>query len=182
MKSVYVDTSVLIAKYKTNDKIHNPSVKILTSINANFVISHISLVELASVISRQIENINFNKEIDEKIGQLNFKERIMFLLNYIVHDNKLQIIQHNGFENLPFITENQIFSDYSRAMIQSADTSLRTLDNLHLGAAKNLMVVKNYKIDYFVTGENEILSKKRIISQYLDILVISPHDLVRVES
>ena len=181
MKSIYVDTSVLIAKYKPKDEIHSSSSTILSSNFFNFIISHISLVELTSVISRQFHFIELRDVLREKIEILNFKERVLLLVNYIVQENNLSIVQYNNFENLPFLTQTQIFSDYSRAILQSTNTNLRTLDNLHFGAAKNIILTKNIHIDYFLTGDDEILTNKNKINKYFDFLIISPEDLVRLE-
>ena len=66
-------------------------------------------------------------------------------------------------------------------MILAPDLKLRTLDNLHIAAAKNVTIIKDEYLHYFVTGDNEILNQKKEISGYLDILVISPADLIKIE-
>lgn len=181
MKTIYVDTSVLIAKYKPNDELFEVSQKILELRKFKSIISHISLIELVSVISRQFIYFKFKGEVGERMRLLNFKEKVLFSLNYIIQDNDLLVLQHNSFEKLPFITESQIYADYGRALILAPDTKLRTLDNLHIASAKNITLLKDEYLYYFVTGDNEILSKKKEISEYLGTLVISPFDLIKIE-
>ncbi|MFV2014954.1 MAG: hypothetical protein ACC656_05980, partial [Candidatus Heimdallarchaeota archaeon] len=73
------------------------------------------------------------------------------------------------------------YTDYSRAIIINPDLKLRTLDNLHIASAKNISLLKHDNLHYFVTGDNEILSRKKEISEYLQTLVISPVDLIKID-
>ncbi len=181
MKTIYVDTSVLIAKYKPKDELFEVSQKILERRKFKSLISHISLIELVSVISRQFNYFRFKGEVAERMQILNSKEKVFFSLNYIIQDNDLLVVQHNSFEKLPFITESQLYADYARVILLAPDVKLRTLDNLHISSAKNITLLKNENLHYFVTGDNEILSKKKEVGEYLDTLVISPADLVKIE-
>ena len=181
MKAIYGDTSVLIAKYKPNDELFEVSKEILQLRKFKPIISHISLVELISVISRQFKFFKFRREVAERMQILNYKEKVFFIMNFIIQDNDLLVVQHSSFENLPFITESPIYTDYSRAIIINPDLKLRTLGNLHIASAKNISLLKHDNLHYFVTGDNEILSRKKEISEYLQTLVISPVDLIKID-
>ena len=80
MKTIYVDTSVLIAKYKPKDESFEASQKILERRKFKSIISHISLIELVSVISRQFIYFRFEGEVAERMQILNPKEKVLFSL------------------------------------------------------------------------------------------------------
>lgn len=177
MSIVYIDTSIIIAKYKQQDEYHEYANRILNSDINTKIISHISLVELSSVLSRNKDNIKF-KDV-EGIKLLSDKEKILFTLKYIINDNGLKLQNFTGMNEVKsIISQEQIFMDYHQAINISMRSNLRTLDNLHLATAKNIISFKGIDIEYFLTGDHEMLDKEGL-SDIIGINIIHPKEYIQ---
>lgn len=177
MSIVYIDTSIIIAKYKQQDEYHEFANQILNSDINTKIISHISLVELSSVLSRNKENIKF---ADVKgIELLSGKEKILFFLKYIISDSGLKLQNFTGMNEITsIIPQEQIFMDYHQAISISMRSNLRTLDNLHLATAQNIVSFKGIDLEYFLTGDHEILDNEEL-SDIIGIQIIHPKEYIK---
>ncbi len=183
MKSIYIDTSVILAKYKPNDNIHGDAKIMFKSKKLKHIISHITLIELASVISRNFKQIKIGDLASKELLDFTFREKVYFLLRYILEENLLNIFHYNGKDSIPYFEAlESIFSDYSQAIFLAPISKLRTLDNLHIASLKNIIFSKNLSINYFVTGDEEILKNRNKLKSYLDLLIVSPQTLIELEA
>jgi hypothetical protein len=68
-------------------------------------------------------------------------------------------------------------SVFNEGILLSLQTTLRTLDLIHLAAAKHARQM-NHELGFFVTGDNEFLSKKDEISKIIGMPILSPKEYV----
>lgn len=176
MSIIYVDTSIIIAKYKKQDEYYKYANQILNPDKNKKCISHITLVELSSVLSRNIDNIHLS-EIEE-LDALSDKEKILFMIKYIIADCGFKIYNFTGLNEISsIIPKDQISMDYQQAINISMKSKLRTLDNLHFATVKNIVTFKGINIEYFLTGDHEILENTEI-SDILDMQIIHPKEYI----
>ncbi|NHI94610.1 MAG: PIN domain-containing protein [Candidatus Lokiarchaeota archaeon] len=182
MKIVYLDTCIIISYLKKDDKFHNISKIIMNASNLERIDSQITLIEIASVISRQFENIKFNDHELKGWEELNPHEKKATIILYLIEQLSINFYVNLGTEKLNL--KNQDFKiniDFSKAFQIAPLFSLRTLDNLQLAACLNLKNVKNLKIDYFITSDELILNQSKIIQKLVDLTVIHPEKLIEIE-
>ena len=165
MAVIYLDTNVIIAAYKPNDPMYNDSNKLFKK-NHKFVVSPITLVELFAVLSRIKPYLEIRNEF--KNANLNT------LLAYILKDLKLEIMVRSYM--IKFSVLNKKFRlplEYYISIKLASALELKTLDLLHVAYA---YIIKD-EIDFFVTGDSDILKASKKVKQLTGIDVKSPKEM-----
>lgn len=167
MTTVYVDTNVIIARYKPGDPLHGVADELFKR-DFEFVISPVTLVELYSVLSRVKPFVRLREEFKHaSIGTL---------VAFIIHDLHLKLRARAFLFKLSLLgTTFRVPLEYHIAMKFSEKLQLKTLDLLHLAYAYML----REEIDYFVTGDDDILSRRELIRECMGIEVIEPSELLK---
>lgn len=165
MRSYYVDTSVIIARYDPEDELHVHSEGLFSFENADFYISPLSLLELYSVLSRVALEISPSPTSKELL--------LDTLVAFMVKDCRLKMVSKI------YIARQDIAGwslrlplEYSLAMRYAGDLELRALDLLHLMCA--WLLKRSHPVDAFITGDGEILDKAEIIDEVFKIKVLHP--------
>ncbi|MEX0568173.1 MAG: type II toxin-antitoxin system VapC family toxin [Candidatus Njordarchaeota archaeon] len=166
MVIVYVDTSVVIAKYKPSDSLYQDANRFFEK-DYDFVISPITLMELYSVLARIRTFIRLEQGLENA--------NVDTIIAFIVHDLKLRLVARS------FMTRLQIFGAKIRAPLEyhlaikfSEKLRLKTLDMLHVAYAYMLRKI----LSYFVTYDDDILKARKSIEQQVGIKIRRPSELV----
>jgi len=164
IKSIYVDTSVIVARYKPGDPLYNDS-NALFQREYRFVVSPLVLVELYSVFSRIRPYIRLPKPL--KGVALNS------LVRFVIDDCKLTVMYNlliarirEGACRVPL--------EYIYAMRLAEALRLRALDLLHVAQASLL----NGEVEALVTGDEELLERRERIKELTGLSVASPRELI----
>ncbi|MHA2364843.1 MAG: type II toxin-antitoxin system VapC family toxin [Candidatus Hodarchaeales archaeon] len=176
MKSIYLDTNVLLAKWVKSDPFYYESQKIITSIEKTQIKGYFSgfgLAEVASVVERQVSKFNLNQ----------FKGSLAIeFVKAIREINNLTITEIFTPVNLLINDQKTVLSIIHLKTIEVAHkVKLKTLDNIHISIITLLMQYQGKKIDYFTTGDKEIISKGNEIKLNFGISVVDPSEFVRIE-
>ncbi|MBO3799291.1 MAG: PIN domain-containing protein [Thermoproteota archaeon] len=163
----YVDTSLIIARYKPSDNLYKDSNAFFKS-NLDFVISPITLVELYCVLSRVRSELDVPMQAEPLIDTL---------ITFIIRDCRLKLLSKNYYVKKDFgPQECRMGLEYYIATRFAERLGLRTLDMLHLSHA--WILKKASGVGLFVTGNEEILEKAEAIRKSLGIKVYHPKQLV----
>ncbi|MBN1329307.1 MAG: hypothetical protein JXA54_07520 [Candidatus Heimdallarchaeota archaeon] len=178
MKSLYLDTSVLLARWAPLDIHHSSSMLIHTAISSGKIIGYISdlsIAEVASVVERQQQK--FQLDLTSKVHlALEYVKRIRLIPNII-------IINTSSVSDVTIAQKSTPLSTIFWKSIDVAITSkLKTLDNIHLAIGSSFFSLIGRKLDYFVTTDYEILATGQKIEQTYDFQVVSPEKLVKKET
>ncbi|MBO0888238.1 PIN domain-containing protein [Candidatus Bathyarchaeota archaeon] len=168
----YVDTSVLIAAYQPKDQLHQVS-KTFLSKRQTKIVSALTFVELSSVLAR----IKPELELPDPIRKEPLKRRIRAAVEYIIRDASV-ILASTGSSTMN-IGERRVTipMEYSKAASEAYRLKLRTLDMLHLAYA-HLIGRLEFKLDFFVTGDQDILDAKAEIRDSLGLTATHPKEVV----
>ena len=165
--ALYLDTNVIIARYKPADPLHKVSGKLLRSEEFEFFISPITLFELYSVISRLYPNMIFPQEV-ESIS-------VDTLVHFIVEDCNLKLVSKNYLVTTYFRKRKiRMPFEYLMSMMLAERLKLRALDLLHIA----YIAMLRDSIQAFVTGDGEILERKSIIKDIVGIEVEHPKNIL----
>ena len=162
---IYVDTGVLLANIIANDPNHVKAQSLLRKFtNSEFIVSEISIIEMLSVLSRNLDLIEI-EGINLKVSSTSIVKAIVLLalkkINAKVQTRKEKLISYKlGKYNM------QISLTYIGAIELSRKIKLRTLDLLHIAFAKQL------NAEIFLTLDKEILKKANVITEETQIKVI----------
>ncbi len=166
--SYYVDTSLIIARYKPLDELYEDSNAFFES-NFNFVISPITLVELYCVLSRLRNELDIPFQAEPLMDTL---------VTFIIKDCRLKLISKSRCIKRDFAGYAcRISLEHYVATKLAGSLCLRTLDMLHLSYA--WILKKTSGINLFATGDEEILKKAESIRKSLGIKVYHPKQAVR---
>ena len=164
--SLYLDTSVIIARYKPMDPLHDASERLFTNKALEFLISPITLFELYSVISRLGPNLVLPQEVKGV--------SLDTLVRFIIEDCNIRLISEVFF--IPINLNQQKVNlplEYLISITLAEKLKLRALDLLHIAYVAML----REKVKIFVTGDEEILGKKTTIKKVVRIEVKHPEDI-----
>ena len=164
--SLYLDTSVIIARYKPMDPLHDASERLFTNKVLEFLISPITLFELYSVISMLGPNLVLPQEVKGV--------SLDTLVRFIIEDCNIRLISEVFF--IPINLNQQKVNlplEYLISITLAEKLKLRALDLLHIAYAAML----REKVKIFVTGDEEILGKKATIKKVVGIEVKHPEDI-----
>jgi predicted nucleic acid-binding protein len=177
MKRVYIDTSVLLAKWVPTDPYHEECIKIVEAVKnekISGIFSGLGLVEVASVVERQYNK--FSLELTQEISlSAEYLKRIVM----IPHLEILDIV----YPTNTIIAGSKF--ELSLINLQSFDLAskfhLKTLDNLHLAICILIDKMTGKSVDYFVSGDREIVSNAHQIKTEYNFSTMYPDELVRLE-
>lgn len=177
MKTLYLDTNVMLSKWVLTDPFHEDSKKIINAIQNSKIkglFSGLGLAEVASVVERQQEKFSGEIEKELKLGT-EFIKKITMITNLEICDIIYPINSIIANENKELsIIHWQCFEVASKI-------HLKTLDNLHIAIITLLEKIKGKKIDYFITSDKEIVSKANQIKKEYGFAVLQPNQLVTLE-
>lgn len=184
MKIAYLDTNILVSFIKPNDPNYNSSSIILAQPFVKNFISTLTLVEVKSVISRQLIELvgNLPSNIIKAIDGLSDEEKIEILYKYLLESITIEIHENVAIQEDTYsFYKGKIFSVYSLALQLANTTKLRVLDNLQLAHALLIHQQSLDKIDYFVTGDANFIKQISSAKKYLPFSIISPENLLTLE-
>lgn len=129
----YIDTSVIIAAFDSLDQRRDVARRIIED-EEEKIISEITLLELASVLSRR----DLKEEI---LKELNLEERLIIptLLIYLLRKFNFKYEGLDGNITMPMI--GRIYLPVAKAINLVGRAKLRALDLLHLSYAKSIKKV-----------------------------------------
>jgi len=163
-RGCYVDTSIIIARYKPADDLHKISKTLFEKSDLKLYISPITLIELYSILSR------ISKELELPLvkGPL-----LDTLIAFIIEDCKLIIVSRtHAIEETIVGQPYKSTIEYHILMRFAEKLRLRTLDMLHLSYA--WMIKRTLGINTFLTGDDELLEKSEVTRSVLGIKTLHP--------
>jgi predicted nucleic acid-binding protein len=164
----YLDTCVIIAYCIDGDPQHDKAVNIVEKLKKNgnkLYASTLTLVELYSVVSRNIQKYKLPPGIEELT---NHRSKLRATIAYFLQLLSLHILPDEA--KLIDLDHLKLFHKFSDAIDLAAKLKLRTLDLLHLAYACQLATEKLIK--FLATFDLEILKNKEAILEDIGIEVI----------
>ncbi len=186
MKTAYIDTNVLVARFKPNDRYYQSSCKLMELPLLRRVSSALTIIEFISAISRQFEEII--PSIEEKEDQILFEnltqsEQIIILSRILLRKLPVEFYQTSEILKLRVLErELNVPTEYAFCANIAPELCLRTLDNLQIATMATLAQSIIDETDFFVTDDNEVLSKKEKILELTGVVVLSSEEITRVLS
>ena len=178
MKHLYLDTSVLLARWAPLDAHYSSSLALYTAISSGKIrgyISDFSLAEVASVVERQ--QIKFQNTLTQSTNlTLEFVKRIHLTpnLTLVSTGSEISILIADQPATLSTI--------FWKSIDVAITTKLKTLDNIHLAITSSLFNLIGRKMNFFVTADHEILKKSQQIEHAYGFQVVSPKKLIKQEN
>ena len=176
MRHFYLHTNVFISRWKPDDPYYSEAKIIASSLQKGEISAYTSvltLLETASVAGRLYAHRMKDKGPEEKkmfiiktIRRLAVL-RISFI--HLVGDIPLRL--GNVKVDMPTLLADSIFLSFL--------TALRTLDLMHIAAARHAKQIDNEKLGAFITGDAELLARKDEISKIIGMPVLSPKEYVQ---
>ena len=176
-KTAYIDTSVLIASVKPNDPDYTASKTVLRS-GILKVTSYITLAEMTSSLSRLFVagQIRIDPRVSKVLDSLSYDEKIRAIVLYILQKHSVRILSCLGL--MPSgILNVDIPIEFLESIKLAPTIRLKTLDNLHVTIAK--LHKASEGIEYFITGDKDILNRAGIINRETGIIVLSPQEATK---
>jgi len=173
MKQFYMDTNVFISRLKSDDPYHVEAKAIVKSLEENEIqaeTSVLALLEVASVSGRLYE-----AKKGERRGE---KERKVFIVRILrrLAGIKPKFINISGDTQVSIRgVQASLPSVFNEAILLSLQSTLRTLDLIHLAAARHAKRMNN-ELGAFVTGDKEFLSNKKELSRIIGMPILSPKE------
>lgn len=187
MKTVYLDTSIILSLIKHDEPIY-PLVKIITNQkHLEFVTSTIGLLELFTILARQYDLIldeieNLNLDFKGKFSKLTKSEVIQLIIEFLFMKINLKLLSDLIPEPLSIFDPPPSIDPIKKLGINiSHQVNLKTLDNYHLSTVWYHDNFTNKKIAYLVTGDDEFISKSAMLKLQINFLVLHPTDFVKLE-
>ncbi len=177
MKEFYMDTNVFISGLKPDDPYYSEAKAIVKSLKEDKLQAETSVLTLLEVSSASGRLYEAKKGI--KSGE---KERKVFIIRILkrLAELRTKFINIAGDMQLSISGINVTLpSVFNEAILLSVQSSLKTLDLIHLAAAKHAKQ-KNNDLGVFVTGDKEFLSKKEELSEIIGMPLLSPREYVEV--
>lgn len=175
MRHFYLDTNVFISRWKPDDPYYSEAKIITSSLQKGEISAYTSvltLLETASVAGRLYAHRMKDKGPEQKkmfiiktIRRLAVL-RIRFI--HLVGDIPLRL--GNVKVDMPTLLADSIFLSFL--------TALRTLDLMHIAAARHAKQIDSEKLGAFITGDAELLARKDEISKIIGMPVLSPKEYV----
>jgi len=166
----YLDTNVIIAYCINGDPQHNKAVNIVEKLRQNtnkFYASTLTLVELYSLVSRNIQKYKLPPGIEELT---NHRSKLRATIIYFLKLLSLHIVSDEGKLISIDLDHLKLFCKFSDAINLATKLKLKTLDLLHLAYARQLAVKGLVK--FFITFDSQILENKETILKDVGIEVV----------
>jgi predicted nucleic acid-binding protein len=154
----YVDTNVLISYYFDEEEFHEVSTRIfnvLKTIQKKIYISPLTLVELYSVIARNLSKYR----LPPHYMVLDEKRKIHVLVKDILEYSKPILVDDES--KLELLDKSSVFYIYKKAIDYVTTLKLKSLDLMHITYAIEL--AKRGLVDTFVTLDKELISRKQVL-------------------
>ena len=177
MKQFYMDTNVFISRLKPDDPYYLEAKAVVKGLEHDELraeTSVLTLLEVASVSGRLYEAKRGarSKEKEREVFVVRILRRLAGLRTKFINiagDTPVSIRRINT--SLPSV--------FNEAILLSLQTSLKTLDLIHLAAARHGRRMNN-ELGAFVTGDKAFLSKKKELSEIIGMPVLSPKEYVEI--
>lgn len=171
-----MDTNVFISRWKQDDPYHSDAKIIVSSLQKGELSAYTSvlaLLETASVAGRLYSHRKKDKGPEQR------KMFIFKTLRGLVA-LRVRFIQLSGDIPMPLgNVKVDMPSLLVESMFLSFLTGLRTLDLMHIAAARHAKQIDSKELGAFVTGDEELLAGKDEISKIIEMPVLSPKEYVR---
>ena len=166
----YVDTNVLVAGYSPKDPLHPAAKSFLSKQQPRKVVSALTFEELSSVLAR----IRPELQLPEPVQKEPFKRRVRAAVEYIFKDAGLNLASQVGTSVIQVGGRTVVIPmEYSKAASEAHRLRLKPLDMLHLAYA-SLISRLEFKLDTFVTGDQDILGATAEIQDSLGLRATHP--------
>ena len=171
-----MDTNVFISRWKPDDPYHSEAKIIASSLQKGELSAHTSvltLLETASVAGRLYSHRKKSKGPEQrKMFVIKTLRGLAALrVSFIQLSGDIPIPLGNAKVNMPALLADSIFL--------SLLTGLRTLDLMHIAAARHAKQIDSKELAAFVTGDAELLAGKDEISKIIEMPVLSPNEYVQ---
>jgi len=174
-RQFYIDTNVLISQYKPKDIFYHESVCIVRALKQREVTGYTSPLTILEMVSFVCRNFPLKKgENPEDARRIALSK----ILNEIP-SFQLQFISPVGDYSLKFDDIAVRIPAVLGNALGLATSGLRTLDLMHLSAAKYCKET-NTELTGFVTGDDAFLLQKRYLSERIGISFLSPEEFVKL--
>ena len=176
MKSTYLDTSIILARYLRSDPNFHRVEKLLGNTSQPRYISEASILELYCVFSRLINSRSLIS-LEEKVGfdQLTTDEKVRVAVEHAIRSWRVKgITPERTSIRLP--ASDQMFEvthEIFEAIRCAPELGLKALDALHLAYASTIKEV-DPDLDTFTTLDKDISSKKDTIETKTGIRIVVP--------
>ena len=174
MKHIYLDTNILLSKWSPLDSSYSDSNKIIELIIDGKIkgyYSDFSLSEIASVVERQQAKFSQNS-ITKTALALEYVKRVILTQN-------LEIIDTSQQANILIAGKRTNMSAiYWKSIDIAVKTQLKTLDNIHIAIAVFILSILGKRAEYFITADQEIISKEKEIKENFGLSILSPKEFI----
>ncbi|MBS7609466.1 type II toxin-antitoxin system VapC family toxin [Candidatus Bathyarchaeota archaeon] len=187
LKNVYIDTNVLLAAHMPEDPFYESSRKIYTKLGVDYIgyISPLSLVEIAGVVSKRMQDIRLELVADgirESFKALSQRERARLIAYKILSKEGLNIFHVPGDVTLDmFMTKVSMPTILSHALSHALQLGLRAFDAYHFATAYDLTQIYRTPLSFFTSNDRHFLELKREIEKALNLIVASSTEFVTLE-
>ena len=172
MKVFYMDTNVFISSLKPDDPYYRAAGSIVRALEEGEVRAETSvftLLETASV-SNRLYKARKGKEERRKIFVIKILKKLAGL--------GTKFINITGDGPIPIKGVSAILpSVFNEAIVLSLQCNLKTLDLVHLAAARHAKRM-NDELGALVTGDRGFLTQKKELSELVNLPVLSPEEYV----
>jgi predicted nucleic acid-binding protein len=170
-RRLYVDTSVIVARYKPRDELYNSAESLFNQEGIHFFVSPLTLVELYAALSRVRDQIHTPVSPFPSMNTL---------VALIIQECKLRVITgtNPGVKALGDI-RLRVSPEYFLSMRLAQQLQLRALDLIHLAYAS--LARAGYGVSGFVTGDKEILNKSSLICKTLKLEALHPDQVTHTQ-
>ena len=189
MKHIYLDTNIILSLIRHAEKIYPDVEKMLDLSHLTYYTGTITLVEMASVLSREYNTIKkeilkLKNELDlPELMKLTPKEQIDLIITYLLTKFQVSVLDDSNPDIYVYKKLNsKINPIYKLALKQTWKTKLRSLNNIHFATARFYDEYLELKIQYLVTADSGFLNKRKFCQKISDITVIDPKTFVEIEN
>lgn len=176
MKQFYMDTNVYVSGLKPDDPYHTYCKAIIKALEGDEIraeTSVLTLLEVAAVSGRV-----YGARKGAKKSQ---KDRKVFIVRTLrrLAGLKTKFVNISGDTQVWIAgIQASLPSVFNEAILLSLRSTLKTLDLIHLAAAKHAKQM-NSELGAFVTGDQGFLSNKKELSEIMGMPVFSPKEYVQ---
>lgn len=189
MKRVYLDTNVFLSPFRMHDQIFEAMERVKAIQHLELLTGPLTLAEAACVLSREEKlmkeaflSLASHFGITEVVT-LSQDQQIQLALGFLLRYYNVTILDDYPIEPNPYAKKEVQINPVFKLMITLASrTQLRTLDQMHFCYTQLANKLEDDKVDYLLTCDTTFLSKKELIVELTETIVISPDLLVTIES
>lgn len=174
----YMDTNVFISSLKPDDPYYGETKRIIEGLKEGEMIaetSTLTLLETAAVSGRLF---TMRRKSAEEPEESEKKLRKVFIIRVLKNLNVVGVKFVNMTGDTPVSVKGiqaTIPSVMNDGILLSLECSLRTLDLIHLAAARYAKRV-NADLDAFVTGDKDFLTNRKELFEILGMPILSPNE------